>query len=172
MGQTTAGVHPRWLDHLKSAHRVKSPIYNTAFSRAIRKHGSDVFESQVLSVAQTKQELDNLEKVWIILLQTHAPNGYNLSAGGEGNPGLHHTKESKEKISRNRKGKNLGNTTASRVWSDAQKHHMSEITQGRKFSAEHNEKIRVARTGVKRPDVTAANNKRWAAVRAAKVQVN
>ena len=40
--------------------------------------------------------------------------------------------------------------------------------KGKKFSAEHNEKIRQARTGVPRPDVTAWNNRRWAAIRAAK----
>src|SRR5258708_36695724 len=72
----------RWDLHLRCSRSPHTPAYRTLFSKAIRKHGAEVFEHQVLSRACSQSELDNLEKIWIILLQTKAPNGYNLSDGG------------------------------------------------------------------------------------------
>jgi group I intron endonuclease len=82
VGQTTVGMEERWRLHLRSARSALTPGYRTLICRAIRKYGSDGFEHQVLSHACSQTELDNLEKVWIILLQTKAPTGYNLAAGG------------------------------------------------------------------------------------------
>jgi group I intron endonuclease len=169
VGQTTAGVSKRWQEHVRHSRLPKRADFRFPFARAIRKYGPEVFESQVLSVAHTKAELDNLEKVWIILLQTRGEKGYNLGAGGEGNPGLKHTAASKEKISKNRTGKALGNRNAAgTIQTLEMRKRKSEANLGRKFSTEHNEKIRIARTGVKRPDVAAWNNARWSATRAAR----
>ena len=82
VGQTTQGVDKRWKLHLRCARSPRTPAYVGLIARAIRKYGSDAFEHQVLSRARSQSELDNLEKVWIILLQSKAPNGYNLSDGG------------------------------------------------------------------------------------------
>lgn len=82
MGQTTAGTENRWRGHLKLARNTKALAYPTLFSKAIRKYGATAFEHQILSVAQSAEELDNLEKIWVILLQTQQPNGYNLQVGG------------------------------------------------------------------------------------------
>ena len=169
VGQTTVGVSRRWCDQVKITRWPKHVGHNYPLSRAIRKCGKNAFEHQVLAVAHSKAELDNLEKVWIISLQTRKPNGYNITAGGEGNFGLTHTEATKAKISQNRQGKGLGNTNAlGTIRSAENKIQDSLRLKGKKFSAEHNEKIRQARTGVPRPDVTAWNNRRWAAIRAAK----
>ena len=169
VGQTTAGVPHRWCDQVKITRWPRNPGYRYPLSNAIRKYGKAAFEHQVLSVAQSKDELDNLEKIWIILLQARRPNGYNLAAGGEGNPGLSHTAESIAKMKANRTGKAVGNQNAAgSVRTPEFRLNVSSKLKGKKFSAEHNEKIRLARTGVKRPDVAAANNRRWAAVRAAR----
>jgi group I intron endonuclease len=82
VGQTTAGVSRRWGKHLTAARLPHHPGYNSLIAKAIRKYGAAAFEHQTLSVARSAQELDNLEKVWIILLQTKPPLGYNLQAGG------------------------------------------------------------------------------------------
>jgi group I intron endonuclease len=82
VGQTTLGVVRRWLLHLRCSRSAKTPAYKTIFSKAIRKYGASAFEHHSLSVAGSQEQLDNLEKVWIILLQTKAPNGYNLADGG------------------------------------------------------------------------------------------
>lgn len=161
VGQTINGVSNRWRDQVKVTRWPHHGGYRYPLSRAIRKHGKEVFEHQVLSVSHTKTALDNLEKVWIILLQTRE-QGYNLATGGEGNPGLNHTAIAKAKMSKNRKGKALGNRNAvGHRCSVAHKQAISQKLTGKKFSAEHNEKIRQARTGVKRPDVVAANLRRW-----------
>jgi len=168
VGQTTVGVSKRWAEHVRHSRLAKCADFRYPFSRAVRKYSPESFESQVLAVASSKAELDNLEKIWILLLQTRE-TGYNLGTGGEGNPGLSHTAKTKAKISQNRAGKGLGNKNAvGTVRSEEQKKKDRLQNIGKKFSAEHNDRIRIARTGVKRPDVTAANNRRWAAVRAAK----
>jgi group I intron endonuclease len=82
VGQTTQGADVRWSMHLKCSKSLKTPAYRGLFSKAIRKYGADAFEHQTLSFAGTQATLDNLERVWIILLQTKAPNGYNLADGG------------------------------------------------------------------------------------------
>lgn len=82
VGQTTRSMEERWADHIKSSRAVKTLSYNAPVSRAIRKHGAESFEHQILSVAKSPAELDELEKLWILLLQTKVPNGYNIQAGG------------------------------------------------------------------------------------------
>lgn len=82
IGQTSQGVSKRWNLHLRCARSVTTPAYRSIFSKAIRKHSAESFEHQTLSVARSQAELDNLEKLWITLLQTKTPNGYNLADGG------------------------------------------------------------------------------------------
>lgn len=162
VGQTIVGVVSRWKDHVKHAYLPKSAGFLYPFARAIRKYGPDAFEHQVLSSAHSRAELDNLEKIWIILLQSRE-SGYNLATGGEGNPGLKHTAEAKAKMSRNRTGKALGLTfNRGRNASAETCYKRGASNRGKKFSAEHKEKIRQTRIGVPRPDVTAWNNLRWA----------
>ena len=161
VGQTTAGMESRWKDHVKHSRYSKTATYNTPFARALRKYGPEAFEHQILSRARSKAELDNLEKVWIILLQSRE-QGYNLGAGGEGNPGLKHTPETKARISKNRTGKGLGYTfNRGRAASTETRRKRGASNRRRKFSEEHKDKIRQTRVGVKRPDVTAWNNARW-----------
>lgn len=82
VGQTTAGMENRWKLHLRCARSTKTPAYAGLIARAIRKYGVDAFEHHVLSVVGSQARLDNLEKVWIILLQAKTPTGYNLADGG------------------------------------------------------------------------------------------
>lgn len=82
IGQTTQGMAKRWGKHLTAARLPHHPGYDTLIAKAIRKYGVDAFEHQTLSAAHSAQELDNLEKVWVILLQTKAPLGYNITSGG------------------------------------------------------------------------------------------
>ena len=102
VGQTTRGMDARWREHIKERR-------NRAFSSAIRKYGADVFEHRILSVAYSQAELDNLERIWIILLQTKTPNGYNLTAGGEaGTLGYRHTPAALVQIAVASKGRKVG----------------------------------------------------------------
>lgn len=163
VGQTTAKLYQRWCDQVKVTRWKTNAGYNYPLSRAIRKYGKDAFEHQILSVASTPEELDRLERLWIWALRTRI-DGYNIKMGGEkGQFGVPHSEATKKKISQNRKGKALGNQNAlGTIRSEENKVQDRLRHKGKKFSTAHNEKIRRARLGVPRPDVTAANNKRWA----------
>lgn len=74
--------------------------------KAINKHGIDNFEVSILETVTAeegrdiKAVLDKLEKKYIQDLNTHAPNGYNMTLGGDaGVLGLKMTDEQKQKIS-------------------------------------------------------------------------
>ena len=54
------------------------------FDKALRKHGREAFKFEVIDRAQTRKELSQREQYWIAKLDTMAPNGYNLTTGGEG----------------------------------------------------------------------------------------
>src|SRR5690348_108897 len=79
IGQTVQPLHIRWRKHKDAALHGKLP----RICKAIRKYGPESFDSQILAVTQTKEELNNLERLWIILLQTTNESfGYNITAGG------------------------------------------------------------------------------------------
>jgi group I intron endonuclease len=83
VGQTQQKPADRWTRHCYDA--MKGARGCRLFSDAIRKYGPEAFDQQVLGEMQTQSEIDNLEKIWIILLQaTNHQFGYNLQAGGSG----------------------------------------------------------------------------------------
>jgi len=133
VGQTSQGAAVRWNQHQRDARRKKNqecPLY-----RAIQKYGANSFELVELGTAQTQEEADNLEKIWIILLQSDChKQGYNIREGGYRG---RHSEETKKKI--------------------------SVRTMGRLPSEETREKMRSARIGKHfsyGPKISAANCKR------------
>lgn len=141
VGQTTQGVGKRWKEHVRHSRLTKCADFRYPFARAIRKHGPEAFESRVLSVAQTKEELDNLERIWIILLQTRKLNGYNLTAGGEGGFGHVVSDASKAAMSMAKRG-NL--FCVGRECSSITRAKMSETIKGRILPPEWRAKIAAA----------------------------
>ena len=170
VGQTTQGAETRWKEQVRHARLLSCADYKYPLSRAIRKYGAAGFNHQILSDAQSKAELNNLERVWIILLGTRKPNGYNLAKGGEGNPGLKHTDAAKEKIAAGHRGRPLSaeHRAALSLAGKGNPKHGGGVPKGHVWSAERNEKLRQAITGKKRPDLTARNLKRWVDFRATK----
>jgi group I intron endonuclease len=83
VGQTQREPWQRWRDQRNEA--MRGELKCRYFQSAIRKYGWDAFDHQVLGTADMKEELDNLEKIWILLLRaTERKYGYNLTSGGEG----------------------------------------------------------------------------------------
>lgn len=77
--------------------RGYSRTKHARFSNAIHKYGWDGFDHQVLTTASTQEELDNLEKVWIIALQaTDREHGYNSTSGGHRGK---HSMETRQRLS-------------------------------------------------------------------------
>ena len=76
----TANAQIRWDGHIKSALVKKS---NYAIHCAIRKYGPEKFSAEVIWRGPVSQ-LNWKETYYIKKLKTLAPNGYNLTEGGQG----------------------------------------------------------------------------------------
>lgn len=104
VGQTVYGDEPnkRW----RNGDGYKSHIY---FWKAIQKYGWDGFDHEIIAGKLTKEEADNFERLLIDKLQTYNNNfGYNLTLGGDGICGYHHTEAAKDKIGNAAIGRNVG----------------------------------------------------------------
>jgi hypothetical protein len=87
IGKTKKGLDHRLKQHISNAinRRGKSPY----LENAINKYGVESVNSTVLVTCETEEELAPLEIKFIAELNTLCPNGYNLSAGGDGNSFKH-----------------------------------------------------------------------------------
>lgn len=103
VGKTVCGTENRWLEHLYNAKRGKFPIYN-----AIRKYGKESFTVTTVYEGISEREINAVEKGLIAQLGTYAPNGYNITSGGDGVAGLKFSAETRRKMSESRKGKPSG----------------------------------------------------------------
>jgi group I intron endonuclease len=65
---------------------------------AIAKHGRAQFTVQQIDAGSSPEQALELEQFWIAALSTKAPNGYNLTDGGEGVLGHKHSVETKLRI--------------------------------------------------------------------------
>lgn len=79
VGQTTQKLNERVSDHL---HKTRKGS-DTALSNAIRKYGVDMFSWEEIDSADSLDMLNDLEIYWIRFFKSFAPNGYNLTTGGE-----------------------------------------------------------------------------------------
>jgi len=78
VGKTVSGLAIR-----KAAHRREAEAGSRCpFHRAIRKWGFETFEFVVLQECVGKSLL-RIERIWISVVQSLLPNGYNLTPGGE-----------------------------------------------------------------------------------------
>ena len=107
IGKTVKSINHRWKQHI-----ILSNTSSSAFHRAIKKHGTDCWDS--VTLINNSSDLNDDEIKMIELHQTHTTNGgYNMTTGGDGgaaygedNPfyGKSHSPESKQKISKAKRG--------------------------------------------------------------------
>jgi group I intron endonuclease len=90
IGITNRPIH-RWKQHCRSSRK-------TAISTALKKYGPQNFEFKVLVIG-AEEYIKCLEVKAIVLLNTKAPSGYNLTDGGEGTTGWKSTVISRKKCS-------------------------------------------------------------------------
>jgi|SRR5882762_437772 len=102
VGVTSRTLAKRWNQHLYDAgHRGCGHFHS-----ALKKYGAKAFHREVLISTDDAHSLFNLERLFIVLFQTTDLRfGYNLSAGGEGNPGLSISAERKLAVSNAQRGK-------------------------------------------------------------------
>ncbi len=97
VGKTTrASYEHRWQEHVKAAERGKSAV---PLQCAIRKYRPNSFAVSRLQRCKTLVTLDAAERKWIRKLHSKAPQGYNLTDGGDGFVGSRHKPSSKRKTS-------------------------------------------------------------------------
>lgn len=150
IGITTKGVEHRFNKHRLSAIGGSS----LAVHRAWRVHGAP--EKSILAILED-DELASAEIKAIKAYNTLAPNGYNLSLGGETSPmrnpyvaakmlgnkhslGVFPSAETRAKLSAARIGKKLSPETRAKV---------SEARMGMKFSKETKARISASKSGVR-----------------------
>lgn len=132
IGITEGSLGRRWQGHLSSARRgVK-----TALHAAIRLYGAEAFVVETICEATNREMACDLEKSLIIAESTLAPNGYNLSPGGDGGsaPGRPCSPETRAKMSAAAMGK------------PKSLEHVAAFTAsltGRKLTSEHAAKVRM-----------------------------
>jgi group I intron endonuclease len=97
IGQTSQSLHARFVQHINNNYSV------SAIAAAIHKYGAEQFKIEQLATADNKEQLDELEKVYIKLNNSMAPHGYNLKDGGT--MGSTYTEESKNRMSLAKIGK-------------------------------------------------------------------
>lgn len=105
-GKKYVGITRKLLRVRISAH------FNEAvhpFGKALRKYGMDAFDIEVIDTAGDSEELSRKEQHWIAYFNCMAPNGYNLTTGGEQTFRVH--PDVGRRISLSKMGKSrLGNT--------------------------------------------------------------
>lgn len=138
VGKTQFEESIRWRRHLD----VSRSGASYAISRSIRKHGPEAFHRQVIADGLTWDEASNLERIWIILLQSYKSKfGYNLTMGGDG---VRHNEETRKKVSEALTG---------RTFTDESKANMREGQLRRRREGNGTEKDFVPRADIDNDDV-------------------
>ena len=113
--------------------------------QAIKKYGVENFTKEILEFCDKEVELNDLEKHYIDKYKsTDKSIGYNLTPGGDGNPGFfnkgkHHSEETKKKIGESVKGDKNG--FFGKHHSEETKNKISESKKGIKLSDETIKKL-------------------------------
>lgn len=150
IGISKWGAQKRFAKHCESV-RCGSKF---AAHNAIRKFGPENTAVKTLVIADWPY-LKALEKQAIAAFSTKAPDGYNMTDGGDGTIGHIHSAESRLRMSAAHIGKPLPPETKAKMSLAAKgkpktKEHAANIGASRKgtqLSTEHRKKISVAHTG-------------------------
>lgn len=115
----------RWEIHISTA-MSGTDKYMHLLHRAIVKYGQDNFDFSIIEEFQNEQEAFEAEKYWIDFYRCNINKygkeaGYNMTDGGEGISGYHHTEETRQKIGEAHKGL---------VYSEESKNKMSNSHRG------------------------------------------
>jgi len=114
------------------------------FLRAIRQYGEDKFTWEIIDQSMFPDHLSELEKFYIAKLKCRAPNGYNLTDGGEGTLGHVKSEETRRKLSASMKGKNTWSRGCK--LSEETKRKLSEVRIGEKnhfYGCKHSEETKL-----------------------------
>lgn len=170
VGKTIHGLNSRRDCHLKKSRGTGHCV----FHKALRKYGGAKFKWDVLHYSDDEEELLSLEIMEIQTRSTMTPDGYNLTAGGQGLAGFKHTmteewrkknqiaflgrkhsKETKSRMSKTRTGRKLSDKHKANIIAGrrialdgpkgvAYRNKLSACVKGKPKSEEHKERLRQA----------------------------
>lgn len=135
VGITTKTIEARWKRHLAWASWTKP--YSLHY--AIQEFGAENFSIEQIDEAKSLEELKNLEKKYILEFNCLRPNGYNMTAGGQGVNGYKFTDEVRKVMSEKAKLR--------KPISEETRRKLSLAHSGKKMPKEGVEKARLARVG-------------------------
>lgn len=128
------------------------------FLNALKKYGVDSFSCEILEWCETQSLANSRERFWIAYYNAKDRSvGYNITDGGEGWKGAHHSKETREKISRAKTGSHpkrvyiVSDETRKKISSTLKAKNQSSWNKGIPCRDETREKIRKALLGKKLP---------------------
>ena len=81
-GMTYVGQHKYERDSVELDESYRGS--GKYFKRAVEQYGEDSFSYELIDTAESPEELNEKEIFWISELNTRVPNGYNITAGGDG----------------------------------------------------------------------------------------
>lgn len=134
IGITRRSLKKRWKDHRTDASMGKK----TMLHMAIRKYGVENFEITQIASCISVENLIVSEVEIIKQNRTKHPGGYNMTVGGDGTPGLTHSKEVRLKISKAGKGRSMSKITKDKL-------RLAHL--GKVLSLEHRAKLSIAKLG-------------------------
>lgn len=153
--------------HIKSHFDTKYKGSGKTLLKAFKKYGKENFECHIIDTAESQEELNDKEFVYIELYQT-IEAGYNIIEGGVGgvpglvpwNKGKHWDDETKlkmhnaavgRKVSEETKLK-IGDASKGRKQTEETKRKISETHKGKPKSEEHKRKLSEAKLGKPLPE--------------------
>lgn len=147
VGITSQNPIRRWKNGLGYSKQVY-------FYRAILKYGWDNIKHEIIVSGISSKRAKYLEKYYIKVYQANNPSfGYNLTNGGEGTLGFHHSQKSKDAMRMSHLGKKMLKVVVDRIASKNRGRKMSEESKRRmseaklKQSLETRQKISNAKRG-------------------------
>lgn len=129
------------LDVEKRLYQHKNNIDSRPYlQNAISKYGIKNFSFKIIEDNLTQENYGEREMYWISYYKSMSPNGYNLTSGGENEPGHKLSDITKNKIGKSNKGKKR--SIESRI-------KMSESAKVKDFSEEHKKNMSLSKMGNK-----------------------
>jgi group I intron endonuclease len=145
IGLSTYTAEIRFKGHLDSIFKYESQLL---IHKAIRKYGKENFKVETICKCNKIESLKVLEKYYIKKYHTFIGdplcNGYNMTIGGRGLFGYHHTEETKQKIREKRKLQVITEETKRKI---GQKSKGNKYMLGRHHSEEAKKKISESHKG-------------------------
>ena len=142
IGQSTFDLDKRKGEHLKNSQRQRPRYY---IHNAIKKHGMENFDWEVIAECETREELNKAEVEFIKQYNSLAPNGYNcvmMASGGDTFTNHPKRERIRKRIS---EGTLKGIAASDKSWSHPGK---ENSMYGKKHSPESIEKMRRNRKGL------------------------